>query len=292
MRRALFVVGLALAAACNGSEGTLVVLHDSAAAGSPGSAGSASQAGGSSSTDAGPYVPPVDARWFAQLDGSVDFSQDFELFYVDALNVDASELAALHDQHKHYLCYLSAGTLESFRDDAADFPDSVIGNELSGYPNERWLDVRSDSVRSLMARRVQALAALGCDGVPPSSLAVHAADTGFDLSLSDALDYARFLAERLHAAGMSAGLTGPVELTQELWPTFDFALAIGCVAGSGCTEYGPFTQAKKTVLHVELGEPVDRDAPGLCKSAQMLGFEALVSDRGFTGNCVDCRDIL
>jgi hypothetical protein len=235
-------------------------------------------------------VPPADVRWFAQLDGDVDLSRDFELFYLDALNVDAAELSALHAQGKHYLCYLSAGTLESFRDDAGDFPDSVIGNELSGYPNEHWLDVRSDSVRSLMARRVQALAALGCDGVPPSSLAVQAADTGFDLSLGDALDYARWLAERVHAAGMSAGLTGPAELTQELWPTFDFGLAIGCVTGSGCSEYAPLRQAKKPVLHLELGG--EQAAPGLCKSAQMLGFEALVSDRGFTGNCVDCRDIL
>lgn len=292
MRRALLVVCLALGAACSGTEGTLVVLHDSAEAGSSGTSGSASTPGGAPNTPAGPYVPPADARWFAQLDGSVDFSQDFELFYVDALNVDAAELSALHTQGKHFLCYLSAGTLESFRDDAGDFPDSVIGNELSGYPNERWLDVRSDSVRSLMARRVQALAALGCDGVPPSSLAVQAADTGFDLSLGDALDYARWLAERIHAAGMSAGLTGPSELTQELWPTFDFGLAIGCVVGSGCSEYAPLRQAKKSVLHVELGEPVDQDAPELCKSAQMLGFDALVSDRGFTGNCVDCRDIL
>ncbi|HVY30843.1 MAG TPA: endo alpha-1,4 polygalactosaminidase [Polyangiaceae bacterium] len=290
MRRALLVVGLALSAACHGSEGTLVVLHDSADGGSPSSSAGGSGSAGSSGTPAGPYVPAADARWFAQLDGSVDFSQNVELFYVDALNVDAAELVALHDQGKHYLCYLSAGTLESFRDDASEFPDSVIGNALSGYPNERWLDVRSDSVRSLMARRVQALAALGCDGVPPSSLAVHAADTGFDLTLTDALDYARWLAERLHAAGLSAGLTGTAELTQELWPTFDFGLAIGCVAGSGCSEYEPFSQARKTVLHVELGD--DKTIPGLCKSAQMLGFEAIVSDRGFTGRCVDCRDIL
>ena len=47
-----------------------------------------------------------------------------------------------------------------------------------------------------MARRVTALAELGCDGIPPSSLSVHAADTGFELTLNDALDYARWLAER------------------------------------------------------------------------------------------------
>jgi hypothetical protein len=289
MRLALLVGCLALGTACGGTDGTLVVLHDSAEGGSSSAAGASSQGGTAGSSDK-PYIPPDDVRWFAQLDGPVDLQQDVDLFYVDALNLDAGELEALHAQGKHYLCYLSGGSLEAFRDDATDFPDSVVGNQLAGYPNEHWLDVRSDSVRVLMARRVEALAARGCDGVPPSSLAVHAADTGFDLTLSDALDYARWLAERLHAAGMSAGLTGPAELTGELWPTFDFGLGIGCVTGTGCAELAPFVKAHKSVLLLELGDATD--APALCKSAQMLGFNALVCDRGFTGTCVDCRDIL
>ena len=117
----------------------------------------------------------------------------------------------------------------------------------------------------------------------------YAADTGFDLTLTDALDYARWLAERIHAAGMSAGLTGPTALTSELWPTFDFGLAIGCVNGSQCAEYAPFTRAKKTVLHVELGDELA--APALCNAAKALGFDALVSDPGFTGRCIACSDL-
>lgn len=286
MRLAWLLAFGALGAACSGTEGTLLVLHDLPEGGSS----SNDAEGGGPAAVPGPYVPAGNAGWFAQLDGAADLTQNVDLFYLDPDQNEPGDLTTLHAQGKHVLCYLSGGSLEAFRSDAGDFPESVLGNTLASYPNERWLDVRSDAVRTLMARRVAALAALGCDGIPPSSLAVHAADTGFELTLNDALDYARFLAERIHAAGMSAGLTGSVALTQELWPTFDFGLAIGCLAGSGCSEYTPFVRAKKPVLYVALGDR--QSALEQCKSAQMLGFEALVSDPAFTGHCFSCRDIL
>jgi hypothetical protein len=299
LERAFWLVpALGWGVGCSGTDGTLVVLHDAPSAGaSSSSAGTASSAAGASDAAAGgppigekPYVPAASVRWFTKLDGPVDVDTDAELFYLDAEQQDANDLAALHAAGRHYLCYLSGGSLEGFRNDAGDFPDSAVGNSLADFPREHWLDVRDATVRQLMARRVQALAASGCDGVPPSSLAVHAADTGFDLTLSDALDYARWLAERIHAAGMSAGLSGPSELTGELWPTFDFGLAIGCLTTTQCSEYAVFGPAHKPVLHVEVGDA--GSAPALCKSAQMLGFDALVSDASFSGRCLACRDIL
>jgi hypothetical protein len=277
--------------ACTGSEGTLVVRHDSpAAAGSTSLSGAPTSAAGGAPMAEKPYVPGAGARWLAQLDGAVDIRRDAEFFYLDAEQQDPDDLAALHAEGRHYLCYLSAGSLESFRADANDFPASAIGNPLADFPREHWLDVRDEGVRQLMARRVLALAASGCDGVPPSSLAVHAADTGFDLTVGDALDYARWLAERIHAAGMSAGLSGPNELSGELWPTFDFGLALDCVGSTQCSQYAVFSQAQKAVLHLEVGDA--ESAPSLCKSAQMLGFDALVSDASFSGQCIACRDIL
>ena len=283
---------LLLSAGCNGSEGTLVVRHDSATGGVGGAEPSGAGTGGAGAgmMPEKPYLPAQNARWLVQLDGAVDIGNAADFFYLDTEQQAASDLAKLHAQGRHYLCYLSAGSVEAFRADANDFPDSAVGNQLANFPNERWLDVRDATVRELMARRVQALAAQGCDGVPPSSLAVHAADTGFDLTLGDALDYARWLAERIHAAGMSAGLSGPGEMTGELWPSFDFGLAIGCLSGSQCSEYGVFDSAQKTVLHVELGDA--GAAPNLCKSAQALGFDALISDAAFAGHCIACRDIL
>jgi Glycoside-hydrolase family GH114 len=273
-----------LLGACNGTEGTLVVRHDGAFGGEAG--GSA----GSSAAAANPYVPASNVSWLVQLDGPVGITEPAELFYLDAELQEPADLAALHAQGRHYLCYLSAGSLESFRDDADEFPQVAVGKPLADFPREHWLDVRDATVRELMARRVTALAAAGCDGVPPSSLAVHNADTGFELSATDALDYARWLAERIHAAGMSAGLSGPAELTSELWPSFDFGLGIGCLDGTACREYEPFSQAKKPVLHIELGD--EDSAPEICNAAKALGFSPLISDPGFSGRCIPCSDLL
>jgi hypothetical protein len=274
----LVVAALALTlAACEGSEGTLLVRHDAAAGAGP---------------DQPPdlFLPQENARWTARLDGAVDITLAADFFYLDPDQQPAEDLAALREQGRPYLCYLSAGTVEDFRADAEDFPNRVVGNVLSAFPNERWLDVRDALVRELMSRRIERLAAAGCRGVTPASLAAYEVDSGFPLSLADSVDYARFIANRLHDAGMSAGLTGPAALTLELWQSYDFGLAIGCVAGSRCREYAALQAAGKPVLHVELGEP--EAAPQLCKSAQELGFDALISDPGFSGRCVLCRDIL
>lgn len=274
-----FALTTAPVAGCAGTEGTLVVRRSDAEIG----------AGGAAAAE-NPWVPPPDVAWYVRLDGAVDTGLSTDLFYLDAELQDPAELQALRAEGRRYFCYLSAGSVESFRDDAGEFPPEAVGNTLVGYRNERWLDVRSPGVRQLMARRVERLAALGCDGVPPSSLAVHAADTGFELSALDALDYARWLAERIHAAGMSAGLAGPAELTEELWPTFDFGLAVDCLERTECAEFQVFVAARKPVLHVELGDAAA--APELCKAAEPLGFQTLVSTPGFDGNVVPCRGIL
>lgn len=269
---------------CEGTDGTIVIIHDQAEAGA-----AAGGAPGSEPTQI-PFVPAEDARWLARLDGAVDIDDDADFFYLDAEQQDPADLAELHRQGRHYLCYLSAGSYEDFRDDADQFPESAIGNPLAAFPSERWLDVRDSSVRELMARRIQTLAGRGCDGIPPSSLGVSEADTGFSLTREDALEYARWVAGQVHAAGMSVGLTGPTSLTADLAPDFDFGLAINCVRSTGCAEYEVLRTAEKPVLYVELGTP--EAAPELCNAAKMLGLNAIVTDAGFNGTCVLCRDIL
>jgi Glycoside-hydrolase family GH114 len=286
--RCFGVLGLALglALACDGTDGVLVTLQGSAA-GEDGS-GEAGRPPVEPADE--PYVPAESARWLARLDGPVDIGQDAEFFYLDAELQAPGDLAELRRQGRHYLCYLSAGSFEAFRGDAAQFPESAIGNPLAAFPGERWLDVRDATVRQLMAARIERLAELGCAGVPPSALPVHTADTGFALTLEDALEYSRWVAERLHASGMSAGLVGPASLTSPLWASFDFGLAIGCVADTQCAEYEVLRQGGRPVFFVELGAPAD--AERLCKSAQALGFYPLITDAGFSGECTSCRDIL
>jgi hypothetical protein len=290
MRQAagVLLIGGLLGVSCTGTEGTLLVRHRGAA----GAAAAGSSAGGSGGGPAAPtpYVPPQNARWAARLDGPVDIGLDVDFFYLDVEQHTAADLAELRAQGRPYLCYLSAGSWESFRDDSDAFPARVIGNPLANFPGESWLDIRDAAVRELMAERVTLLAERGCAGVPPSSLSAYASDSGFELTLEDELDYARWLAERLHAAGMSAGLMAPAALTGELWPTFDFGLAVDCLEQSGCSAFDVFGQARKPVLHIEFGD--EQSAPELCRSAEALGFDPLITDPGFHGSRIACRDIL
>ena len=48
---------------------------------------------------------------------------------------------AIHTRGGHAICYVSAGSWENWRGDAASFPASVKG-KTNGWPGERWLDIR------------------------------------------------------------------------------------------------------------------------------------------------------
>jgi hypothetical protein len=278
---------------CQGTDGTILVRHRAAggAGGGEPSAGHGGEAPAAGSGGSGPlYVPPADGSWQAQLSGAIDPDLPVELFYLDADFTEPAALETVRARGAHYVCYLSAGSFEPWREDAGEFPARVLGLALPDYQREQWLDIRDETVRELMARRVEALALKGCEGILPSSLAVHAADTGFDLTLDDALDYAGWLATRIHLAGMSAGLGAPLELTSALAGDFDWGLAVDCLDPSGCAAFQPFTAQAKPVLHVEFGDAAT--APALCRAAQAAGFDALIKRESFDGFRIACADIL
>jgi len=267
LHSALFAAAVLIG--CDGSEGTLV--HTAASDGG-GSGGSSGSVGGASPTPSGSVVPGM--SWQAQLLGEVDPSLDVELFYLDPNNQSEATRAELLAAGKHLLCYVSAGTHEPWRDDADEFPDGALGNPLANYPEERWLDIRDATVRELQAARIENFAAAGCEGVLPANLGAYAADSGFDLTADDQLDYALFLASTIHARGMSAGLSISAELLAQATPAFDWALAIACLEPGGCAAYQSFRATGKPVLLIEFGDA--GDVATVCPAAEELGFDALI----------------
>jgi hypothetical protein len=278
---------------CQGTDGTILVRHR-AMGGAPSTAeptaGQAGEASAAAAGGTGPvYVPAAESSWQAQLSGAIDPELGVELFYLDPDFTEPAALETVRARGGHYVCYLSAGSFEPWREDAGEFPARVLGLALPDYQREQWLDIRDQTVRELMLRRVEALALKGCEGVLPSSLAVHAADTGFDLTLADALDYAAWLASRIHLAGMSAGLGAPAELTTVLAGDFDWGLAVDCLDPSGCAAFQPLTALGKPVLHVEFGD--EASAPSLCQAARASGFDALIKRESFDAFRIACSDI-
>ncbi|HEX4405508.1 MAG TPA: endo alpha-1,4 polygalactosaminidase [Polyangia bacterium] len=244
-----------LAAACGGSSGTLV-------------------------TTAPPvFRPALDTSWQVQLTGTIDTSFDVALYDVDLFDAPASTIAELRGAGRHVICYVSVGTDESWRADAASFPAAAVGNALDGYPGERWLDTRDATVRALMAARLAVAAQKGCDGIDLANVSADGVDTGLALTSADDVDYAAWLAGEAHALGLGAGLGGATTIAEAVAGDFEWALAEGCVAGGECDAYADFQAASKVVLGVEFGAA--NDAPRICPAARADGLDALIKDRTF-----------
>jgi hypothetical protein len=216
-------------------------------------------------------------RWQYQLTGEPDFESDVDLFVIDLFQPSATELAALHARGKVAVAYLSAGTFESFRDDADDFPESAIGNVLLNYPDEAWLDIRDPGVRAVMAARLEIARSKGFDGVLPTNLAGYSIDSGFDLTSADQLAYSEWLAMQAHARGLLIGMAGDFEQAPALIDRFDWAVHYGCIARGDCADLDLFAEQGKPVLDVETaGDPAD-----VCAAAEQLGINVLLKRPDF-----------
>lgn len=213
------------------------------------------------------------STWQIQLSGALATSLDVELYTVD-FDTPSAKIEALHAAGRLVICYFSAGTRESFRSDAGEFPAETVGSPLADYPNERWLDVRSDSVRAIMRARVAKAADAGCDGIHPSGLAAFLEDTGFDLGRADQLEYNRSLRTEAHARGLSIGLVeGDLSLSEAQVGDFDWVVVWNCV-DSGCAPAVPFISAGKAAFVIEYGDAAR--AAEVCPRAAALKLSAVV----------------
>ena len=121
---------------------------------------------------------------------------------LDLFDIRTSTVAALKRQGKHVICYMSAGSWESWRPDAKAFPPSVRGKPLAGWPGERWLDIRQLSVLAApMRARLDLCKSKGFTAVDPDNVDGYETDTGFPLTKADAVTYLRFLRPKRTNAG-------------------------------------------------------------------------------------------
>lgn len=261
--------GLVLLTSCSAVEGPLLHARD---AGGREPAGD----GGSDAADV-PRLIEQDVAWQYQLVGDVDPAIDAELFVIDLFDVEPALLVDLHARGKVVVAYLSAGTFEPFRQDAAEFPDAALGNALSAYPDEAWLDVRDPTVRALMAARLTLARDKGFDGVLLTNLTAYLSDSGFALGASEQDAYTTWLAAETQGRKLRAGMSGDFERSAELAPHFDFAIHFGCIARADCAELAPLASLGKPVFDVE----TEGDAAEVCALAAEQGVNVLLKPSGF-----------
>jgi hypothetical protein len=219
-----------------------------------------------------------------QIVGTVDTSVEAELFVVDLFLAPVSVIDALHARGRLVMAYLSAGTLENFRDDADDFPATAVGQTFVQYPDESWLDIRDLRVRELMAGRLDLAASKGFDGILPTNLSAYRIDNGFDLTAADQLDYTRWIAATARARGLSAGMAGDYTQVEALVDHFDWAVHFECIAQRGCSQFEPFSARQKAVFDVEY----EGDIETICAQADQYGVEAILKRRSVDAYRVAC----
>lgn len=222
------------------------------------------------------WRPEAGVTWQWQLTGVLDTTVNAQMFDIDMFNNDASTIASLEGQGKVVVCYIDVGTWESDRPDSAAFPASVLGNMVADWPGELWLDIRSSLVQGLMQNRFMLAQEKGCQGIEPDNVDGYANDTGFPLTADDQLSYNAWVANAVHALGMSVALKNDIAQVPQLEPLFDFELDEQCFDFDECDALLPFTRATKAVLEVEYGDA--GLVPSICPQADALRFDTIIKD--------------
>lgn len=257
MRAALFCIAAFAWCACSATEGQLLVRKAGADAGS---------------ADGGlPQLRAAvrsDMSLQYQITGELDTQADADLYVVDLFDTDSAQVTQLHSAGRVVIAYVSVGTLESWRPDAARIPKPAAGKVLSKYPDEVWLDVRDADVRSTMQARFKRAIDKGFDGVFASTVGAYRQDSGFTLTRDDELDYHTFLTSAAHALHLSIGLSGDFELSRELAPQYDWAIANDCIAQDTCAAFAPLQTRGLPVFDLE----TEGDHATVCDRAQALGI--------------------
>ena len=222
------------------------------------------------------YRPAVDVNAQVQLQGTPNISYDVELYVLDLFDTDSAVIDALHADGRKMICYFSAGTFENWRDDAGRSTAADKGRRLGNWPGERWLDIRSQNVRAIMADRLDLAVQRGCDGVDPDNVDGYSNRTGLPLTYQDQIDYNTWLAAQAHQRGLAISLKNDLGQIDDLVAHFDFAINESCHEWDECELLMPFIEAGKPVVHINYlyaDDPIGRAER--CLDTRGLGFNTL-----------------
>jgi hypothetical protein len=185
----------------------------------------------------------------------------------------------LHAMGRKVIGYVSAGSWEDWRSDQASFPAEVLGNDYSGWPGEKWLDIRRiDLLTPIMTARMDLCKSKGFDGIEPDNIDAYTqgqAETGFALTAADQLAYNKWFASEAHKRGLSVGLKNDTDQAAALVGDFDWVLSEECFQLNECAVYSPFIQANKAVFVAEYTES-GASTSAFCAQAKQLQVSAIL----------------
>ncbi|KAJ4267452.1 hypothetical protein NW762_003559 [Fusarium torreyae] len=251
------------------------------------------------------WQPKVGASWQIVLskpiklnsDGTADdLKPDVGIYDLDMYDNDAETFSALHDAGKKVICYFSAGSWEDWRDDKNQFKKADLGATLDGWPDEKWLNLKSANVRNIMKKRIQYAAKKGCDAIDPDNVDGYQNENGLGLTKKDSIDYIKFLATEAAKYNMSTGLKNAGDIISSVLSHVQFSVNEQCVEYSECETFAAFIKAKKPVFNIEYpkGAPKVKEADrkvicsGKGKAKGTNGFSQVIKKMNLDGWVMYC----
>jgi hypothetical protein len=242
---------------------------------------------------AGIWKPVAGTTWNYELRSAIkDMTADAEVWDIDLFDNDEATIASLQSEGKRVLCYFSAGSYEEWRQDKDKFQDSDLGNDLNGWPGERWLNTNSENVRRIMRSRLDIAVQKKCDGVEPDNVDAYDNENGLNLGEPDATDFVTFLANEAHTRNLSVALKNAGAIVPSVIDLFEYSVQEQCIQFNNCEQFMPFIEANKPVFHVEYpkGEETNNNnlvAPNtkesVCGNSAAAGFSTIIKNIDLDG---------
>jgi hypothetical protein len=209
------------------------------------------------------------------------------VYDVDGENSTSADVAAIHAAGAIAVCYVDVGTLEKGRSDYSQFPSSVVGPAVAGWPGENWLLVSAANqsvILPIMKTRFQNWClAKGFDAIEPDN--IDGWTNISNISQADNLAYDLAIGQLAHALPLSIGLKNLAtdlsgsELSKFVG-AFDWALNEQCYENNECDAYtqtGSFLPAGKAVFDVEYNTSPN------CTQANSAHMNAQLTDLDLVG---------
>jgi len=198
------------------------------------------------------------------------------VYDVDLFNTHQSTIDSLHDAGHKVVCYYSAGTYEPDRPDSNEFPPSVLGNPVIGWPGEKWLDIRQlDILGPIMLNRTILAQSKKCDGLEPDNVDGYSNPSGFPLTYQDQITYNTFIANVSHAYDLGVALKNDVDQIKDLVDLFDYSVNEQCHQYNECDKLKPFLDQNKAVFQCEYYE--DGSTPEkICPESNQQGLSTIL----------------
>ncbi|PYI01132.1 hypothetical protein BO78DRAFT_25251 [Aspergillus sclerotiicarbonarius CBS 121057] len=180
-----------------------------------------------------------------------DTSVDVEVYDIDLFDNNRSTITTLQKAGRKVICYFSAGSYENWRPDKDEFKKADLGKALDGWPGEKWINISSPSVRSIMLERLELAKNKSCDGIDPDNVDGYDNSNGLGLTQADSIDYMNWMANEAHARNMSIGLKNAGAIIPSVINNMQWSVNEQCAEYEECDTYAAFTQKNKPVFHIE-----------------------------------------